>query len=97
MPCCVYLVGTVTALNSMISAHMPEVAGHYLHRVIILMDRALDIFAVTQCGVSHLHFSRYYQNRSSWRVLDIFMDTLPLSGEPVIETLLLLFQGGCRP
>jgi hypothetical protein len=96
MSCCVYQVGTVTALNSMVSAHVPEVTGHYFHRVIILLDRALDIFAVTQCGVSYLHFSRYDQNRSSWRVLDIFMNTFPLSGKPVIETLLLLFHWGCR-
>jgi hypothetical protein len=61
------------------------------------MDRTLNIFAVTQCGVPHLHFSRYNQNRSGWRVLEIFMNTFPLSGEPVIEALLLLFHGRCRP
>jgi hypothetical protein len=79
MPSCVYLVGTVTTLNSMVSAHVPEVIGDYLYSVIILMDRTLNIFAVTQCGVPHLHFSRYNQNRSGWRVLEIFMNTFPLS------------------
>ena len=47
MPSYVHLVGTATALNFMVSAHMPEVIGHYLHSVIILMDRTHDVFAVT--------------------------------------------------